>query len=350
LGIPDVTIILPVRNGARYLNEAIRSALATQQPDRELIIIDDGSTDRTPALIEAAARADPRVVALGQPAQGLVAALERGRRHARAPLIARLDADDLAYPQRFERQVAAFAASRELVLLGAAADRIDEAGRIVGRIAYPSGSAELRRALGVRNPFVHSMVMFRADCAHAVGGYRAFFLAAEDYDLWLRLAEHGEVANMEDCLGAVRTHAESVSRRFNDRQIYSAAMARRCAEARRRWKAGAMSSVVRADQTDARFPDELDQNDIRLFEALEFALPQTFAVRQPTHQNVTDLMTAAGFDREEKKLAQRALVNILARRKLPNRLSWARVAAAFVRINPPRAVRLAPRIFRSLST
>jgi GT2 family glycosyltransferase len=345
---PDVSIILPVRNGERFLREAIRSALATREPSRELIVIDDGSTDSSPEIVAAEARSDARIVSLSQPAIGLVAALEGARRHARAPLIARLDSDDLAYPRRFERQLAAFAERPELALLGAVADKIDEAGRVVGRVAYSNEASELRRELQLRNPFTHSMVMFRADRVSEIGGYRSYFDAAEDYDLWLRLAERWEVANLPDCLGAVRIHGDSVSRRGPERQMLSAALARRAAVARQRPTSQPVPAADRPE-TELQFADELDERDISLYRALEFALASTFALRQPSYQNVCDLMMAADFDREEKKLAQRALANILARGQLPERLSWARVAAAFVRIDPVRAMRLAPRIVRSRS-
>ena len=233
MSVPNVSIILPVRNGARFVQRAIQSALDSQEPSRELIIVDDGSNDASSEIIEAASRRDARIVALRQPQSGIVAALERGRSHARAPLIARLDADDLAYSERLARQVDAFSRNPDLALLGTAVDKIDEAGRTIGRIAYPTSPSELKRELWLRNPFVHSAVMFRADRVKEVGGYRTFFEAAEDYDLWFRLSERWEIGNLAECLGALRIHDDTVTRRRTARQALSAALVRRCAAARR---------------------------------------------------------------------------------------------------------------------
>ncbi|HEY0439247.1 MAG TPA: glycosyltransferase family A protein, partial [Xanthobacteraceae bacterium] len=96
----DVSVILPVRNGAQYLEATLESLRAVRAPALEILLVDDGSTDATPALVAAAAARDRRTVPLAQPGLGLVRALELARHRATAPLLARLDADDLAYPER----------------------------------------------------------------------------------------------------------------------------------------------------------------------------------------------------------------------------------------------------------
>src|SRR5258705_6013357 len=98
MSLPDFSIVLPVRDGAVFLKAAIYCSLSTYHPKREVIIVDDGSTDATSEIIADQARKDSTIVALRQPPLGLVAALERGRMYARAPLTARLDADDPYYP------------------------------------------------------------------------------------------------------------------------------------------------------------------------------------------------------------------------------------------------------------
>src|SRR5665213_569005 len=103
--IPKVTILMPVRNGDRWLCEAVASVLSQTLSDLELLVVDDGSTDTTPQILNDLARRDDRICIIRQEALGLVAALNRGIDRARAPFLARLDADDRAVPERLERQV-----------------------------------------------------------------------------------------------------------------------------------------------------------------------------------------------------------------------------------------------------
>ena len=214
MAIPVVSVVLPVRNGERFVEAAIGSIMREREPSREMIVVDDGSSDGTPAILAGLRRKDSRIVIASQPATGIVAALERGRRYARAPLVARLDADDIAYPGRLAAQVAAFEADPDLVLLGTALDRIGEAGgRPRGAITYPTEHERIVEILPQANVFSHSSVMMRRKAVEAAGGYRSFFTGAEDYDLWLRLAEQGKVGNLAARLGAYRVHEDSVSAR-----------------------------------------------------------------------------------------------------------------------------------------
>jgi GT2 family glycosyltransferase len=340
---PDVSIVIAVRDGARYLRGAIQSVLVDNEPTRELVIVDDGSVDATHEIIDAEARRDPRIVPLSQSRLGLVAALELGRRHARAPLIARLDADDVAYAGRFAQQAEAFAHRPDLALLGGAVDKIDENGQTTGQIAYPTSADELRRELQLRNPFVHSTVMFRADRVTEVGGYRSFFDAAEDYDLWFRLSERWDVGNLADCVGALRIHDDTVTRRKAMRQALSAVLVRRCATAR---QAGRPEPLVPAyPASSSSRPPIADSAELRLLRALEFADRATFLRRPPDRQQIAELMSPAPrANHDEQKLAQHALLNILKQGDLPQGVSRTSVAAALVRINPWRAIRLTTRM------
>src|SRR5579864_3644566 len=101
---PRISVVMPVRDGARWLGEAIFSVQAQTLADFELIIIDDGSKDESPLIIETSAQGDSRVRAIRQERLGLVAALNRGLSESRGQFIARLDADDLAHPQRLRHQ------------------------------------------------------------------------------------------------------------------------------------------------------------------------------------------------------------------------------------------------------
>jgi glycosyltransferase involved in cell wall biosynthesis len=151
---PAVSVLMPVRNGTAYLPESVASIQSQDFPSFELLIIDDGSTDATSALLASFAAADPRIRVFHQPPQGIVAALNTGIAHAHAPYLARLDADDRARPGRLGRQVAFMAAHPEIGLLGTAAQVIDSAGNAVGRLTPPTAPAALARVLVRTNPFV----------------------------------------------------------------------------------------------------------------------------------------------------------------------------------------------------
>jgi glycosyltransferase involved in cell wall biosynthesis len=224
---------MPVRNGAEWLSEAVASVRAQEFGDFEFVIVDDGSDDGTAGLLREFARVDPRIRVLHQPPLGIVMALNNAIAAARAPYLARLDADDRAKPDRLGRQLAYMEAHREIGLLGSAAEKIDPAGRIIGRLAPPTDGARLARALGRNNPFIHSSVMMRAAMVRSLGGYRAAFRAAEDYDLWLRMAEAGDIANLTDDLIQYRQHDSNLSRLDAIRQSFSVRLAQRSAAGRR---------------------------------------------------------------------------------------------------------------------
>ncbi len=207
--IPRVSVVLPVRNGGAYLAPAIDSILTQTFTDFELIVVDDGSTDGTAAML--ASISDPRLIVVAGPAAGIVAALNTGLARARADLIARMDADDIALPGRFAAQVAYLDANPAVAALGSAVILIDADGRDLEPVGYPQ-SPEAIRAL---EPHVHFMahptVMMRAAAVRAVGGYRAQFVAAEDADLWLRLGDTHDLANLAEPLLRYRTHAGQFS-------------------------------------------------------------------------------------------------------------------------------------------
>ena len=230
---PQFTVVMPVRNGARWLGEAVASVVAQTLPDWELIAIDDGSTDDTPRILGDWERRDRRIRAIRQDALGLVAALNRGLAEARAPLMARLDADDRALPQRLERQLHHLNAHPGIGLLGSWAQEIDEQGARRGELKPATEPEQLARVLMQGNPFVHSSVMFRTEVVRRLNGFRPAFRAAEDYDLWLRIAETAKLANLPEILVEYRWHSGNVTNRNAIRQAFSVRLAQRSAAVRR---------------------------------------------------------------------------------------------------------------------
>lgn len=194
---PMVSVLIPVRDGAAELSATQASLDAQSYRDFEIVVVDDGSRDATPTILARWAADNAAVRCFTVERRGIVAALELGLSKARAPLIARMDADDIAHSQRLSKQVEAFAADPRLDVLGTGFrlfPRNDALGQ--GMRKYESWLNSLRthddvmRNLFVESPLCHPTVMVRSEALRQVGGYRSFD-GPEDYDLWLRLARAG---------------------------------------------------------------------------------------------------------------------------------------------------------------
>lgn len=189
--LPAVSVVLPVFNGAATLRAAIDSALSQDGVEVELVVVDDGSTDATAAILAGYAT-DQRVKPIRQePNQGLVAALNRGVAAASHEVIARLDADDVALPGRLAHHVAAFAADPDLVLHATAYQRTLPDGTVLRTPSPPLTHGGLAMTSATGNRLCHSAVAFRRNAVLAVGGYRAERYPVEDFDLWVRLLAAG---------------------------------------------------------------------------------------------------------------------------------------------------------------
>jgi glycosyltransferase involved in cell wall biosynthesis len=224
---PAVSIVMAVRNGAASVAEAIGSVLGQTDGDHELIVVDDGSTDATAELL--AGVTDPRLRIVRQEAAGLTRALNRALGLARADLVARLDADDLALPERLACQRAFLAEHPDVGVLGTAAREVDAAGFPVSVVRPPQDDAAIRRALIRANPFVHSSVMARRALLASVGGYDERVAVAQDYELWMRLAPRTRLANLAEVLVVRRLGTSRVSIEREEDRLRT--------EARVRWRA-----------------------------------------------------------------------------------------------------------------
>jgi len=224
---PTVSVLMGVWNGAPQVGEAVQSVLSQTAADLELIVIDDESSDATPAILKSFR--DPRLRITRRARGGLTSALNAALRLARAPLVARLDADDVALPERLDRQLGFLARNPDVGLLGTAAREVDAAGREVAILRPPTGDAEIRRTLIRRNPFVHSSVVMRRAVMEQAGGYDPAFPVAQDYDLWMRMSRVTLMANLPELL---------VVRRLLPGRVTAARHTERArAEASVRWRA-----------------------------------------------------------------------------------------------------------------
>ncbi len=228
-------MVLPVWQGERFLAEAIESISAQTFPAFELLVIDDGSTDRSPAVALELAGDDPRIIVLHEEHRGIADALNTGVRAARGKYVARMDADDISRPCRLEKQIGFLESHAHCAAVGSAVEVIDAESEPVGVVRFPPRHPEILQALigGFRRSLAHPSVMMRTDAALAVGGYRAGCFPSEDLDLWLRLIDVGELANLDEPLLRYRRHAGSVRSREGSRQMAMGAAIVNRARARR---------------------------------------------------------------------------------------------------------------------
>lgn len=196
MNTPRVSILLPVRNEEQLLPAALASLLRQTLTEWELVAVNDGSSDATGHILDAAAGRDPRIRVLHQPPTGLVAALNTGLASCRAPLVARMDGDDICHPRRLELQAAFLKDHPEVTLVTCSVRQVPRQHLTDGMRHYEDWQnslldhGQIMRDRYIESPFVHPSVMFRRDAVQALGNYRDTGWP-EDYDLWLRLAVAG---------------------------------------------------------------------------------------------------------------------------------------------------------------
>lgn len=217
--MPAITVLLPVWNGEATLASALDSLVEQTFSDFELLVIDDGSTDASPAIAAACAARDARVRVLTLPHGGIVAALNAGLAAASAPLIARMDADDQSAPTRLARQFERLQADPELGLVSCLVAHGADPERDTTGYAYyvdwinqhvtPEAIARVRFA---ESPLAHPSVMFRRELVERHGGYREGNFP-EDYELWLRWLEAGvQMAKVPETLLVWNDRPDRLSR------------------------------------------------------------------------------------------------------------------------------------------
>lgn len=217
---PRVTVLMAVHNGEQFLPEALDSVLAQSFDDFELLVVDDGSIDRSAAIVQALR--DPRVRLISQPSSGLAAALNLGLEHARGEYIARHDDDDVSLPNRLERQVEYLDRHPDVALIGSNYTIIDEVGTALAATRVFTHPDDVALALVLSNQFGHGSVMMRRSVVMSVGGYDCSADYVEDYDLWTRLSHVAQVANLAEDLYRWRRSDEGISLANQEAQVEQA--------------------------------------------------------------------------------------------------------------------------------
>jgi glycosyltransferase involved in cell wall biosynthesis len=228
-----VSVLLPVKNGLPYLKEALSSILSQDAIELEVVAVDDGSTDGTLEFLERLATIDNRVIVVSNPDSGLIAALNFGLNMASHEFVARMDADDVAQPMRLHSQAIYLSQNPEIGVVGGQVCQIDENGTIIRGRILPKSSAATKFWLDYMCPVIHPAVMMRRSAILKLGGYRAAFLAAEDYDLWLRMCDESKIVNLPQHVLDYRVLSSGFTQKNIQQQIFSIVYALYCTEVRR---------------------------------------------------------------------------------------------------------------------
>jgi glycosyl transferase family 2 len=241
---PLVSVVMVVRNVEKFVSEAIESILAQTFRDFEFIIVDFGSTDKTKDIATGYAAKDDRIKLSEIPPCSYIEAkiaacvLPKGR------YIAIQDADDISLLDRLQAEVDFMEQHREVGLLGGAVEKIDSAGkRLTIANDYPTEDREIRRVLRDWNPFWHPTVLLLREAFVRAGGYREASSPSDDYDLWLRISEHYQCANLGQVVLKYRVHPKQLSLQQRGQQILCALAAQASATLRAAGQPDPMNSV-----------------------------------------------------------------------------------------------------------
>lgn len=247
---PPVSVVMPVRDGLPWLDDAVRSVLAQTFTDFELVIVDDASGDGTSDCLDAWQRRDPRIrIARAREPLGLVGSSNAAWAAARGALVARMDADDVCHPERLARQVAVHRASPGTALVGTLMEGIDHEGHLV----RPIDRWRLVRR-SVFAPFPHGSVMVPRSLLERAGGYRRGCEYFEDLDLYFRLARLGRILVIPEPLYRYRFHVGNVRRRDDGANVLrGTALMLRCVARQQR---GEPYDELLADETVGTARDE----------------------------------------------------------------------------------------------
>lgn len=215
---PFVSIILPVFNAEKYIAAAIFSVLAQDYENFELIVINDGSTDKTLSIVKRIATKDSRIKVYSQKNQGFVYSVNRGFSLAKHNLIARIDADDEWMPHKLQQQVEVMIANPKAVLVGGSCELITPDNLHIASIFKQTRNQDIKRAMTITNDIVQAAALFRKDIVEKLGGFNQDYFPAEDYDLISRMMHEGDFILLPAPIYRYRIGHDSISFSGNEKQ------------------------------------------------------------------------------------------------------------------------------------
>lgn len=214
-----VSVIIPCYNAEKYLRESVESIMNQSYVNLEIICIDDCSTDDTLAILEKLASKDARVKVLHNSKNMKIASsLNRGLEYSTGEYIARMDADDIALPDRIEKQVNYLEKNKETDICGTWCEKIDSEGKHIGKIIYPLLHNDLKVMLLFNSCFAHPTIMFRRAIYLSVGGYKDI-MPVEDLEYWIRIVKSKRLANIPEILLKYRIHGNNVTKTHTSEKL-----------------------------------------------------------------------------------------------------------------------------------
>lgn len=214
-----ISVVIPVKNAKDFIVESVESVLKQRGVKFEIILIDDGSTDGSLTILKDLQNKNANVHVLNSPGQGLVDALNYGILNAKGDYVARLDADDKMAADRLVIQSNYLNENVTVAVVGSQLSFLNSDGNTVtGFSRYPCDSNLLAKKIVEGCFLAHPSVMFRKSLIQNLGGYRKQFTHAEDYDLWLRVSQYFDLANIDLPLTYYRQHPNQVSVRKRHEQ------------------------------------------------------------------------------------------------------------------------------------
>jgi glycosyltransferase involved in cell wall biosynthesis len=208
--VPKITVLMPAYNAGKYIREAIESVLQQTFTDFELLIVNDGSTDNTADVIQSFN--DPRIVMIYQENKGVSLALNKGLQYARAPYIARFDADDVCIAERLQLQYNFMMDNPEYTVLGSAANYMDMDGNFLFTSTPPAlHNEDIQQLEPSVCPFIHSTVFYKKEVILNAGGYNEHAYTFEDHFLWANILKKQKAYNFPQPLIKLRLNPESIT-------------------------------------------------------------------------------------------------------------------------------------------
>lgn len=211
---------MPVYNGEEYLNESINSILSQTFRNFEFIIINDGSTDKSEEIILSYQKNDNRIILLIQKNQGIAKSLNRGIEESRGQYIARMDADDISHPKRFELQLNYFESNQNVDIVGCQVYVISPTGlKLHSNNMLPTEDYQIKWHLIFSTPLIHPALMIRKNVYSKIGNYNNNLTVAQDIDLWHRISPNIKFHNISHRLLSLREHSNNIGGQFYTQQM-----------------------------------------------------------------------------------------------------------------------------------